>query len=86
MTHNMTPRRALRLAHFVQAALSFDPSSDHAWLHMASDAERWARASLAGRRTKIVVREADGSAHLDVTSYSARVLAQQVRALCGFQA
>ena len=85
MTHNMTPKRALRLVRFVRAALSLDPSADHAWLHLAADAERWALASLAGRRTKIVVVEADGSAHLDLTSYNARVLARQVRAFCGFQ-
>ena len=85
MTHNMTPKRALRLVHFVRAALSLsDPSSDHAWLRMATDAEQWALASLAGGRTKVVVREADGSAHLALTGYNACVLAQQVRAICGF--
>ena len=86
MTHNMTPRRALRLAHFVREALSLEPSADHAWLRMATDAERWALASLAGSRTKVMVREADGSAHLALTSYNAGVLARQVRALCGFTA
>ena len=86
MAHNMTPRRALRLAHFVQAALSLEASSGHIWQEMAADAERWALASLAGSRTKIVVAEADGSAHMDLTSYNARVLAQQVRAICGFTA
>ena len=84
MTHNMTPKRALRLVHFVRAALSFDPSADHAWLRLAADAERWALASLAGCRTKVMVREAGGSAHLDITGYNARILARQVRALCGF--
>lgn len=86
MTHNMTPRRALRLAHFVQAALSLDTNSGHIWQELAEDAERWALASLAGSRTKVVVREADGSAFIDLTGYNARVLARQVRALCGFQA
>ena len=86
MTHNMTPKRALRLAHFVREALSLDPSADHAWLYLAVDAERWALASLAGERTRLVVREADGSAHMDLTSYNARVLARQVRAICGFTA
>ena len=85
MTHNMTPKRALRLVHFVRAAMSLvDASADHAWLQLAADAERWALASLAGSRTKIVVAEADGSAHMDLTSYSAGVLARQVRAFCGF--
>ena len=84
MTHNMTPRRALRLVHFVRAALSLDASSGHIWHALAADAERWALASLAGCRTKVVVREAGGSAHLDLTGYNARVLARQVRALCGF--
>ena len=86
MTHNMTPRRALRLVHFVRAALSFDASSGHVWQQMAADAEQWALASLAGCRTKVVVVEADGSAHMDLTGYNARVLAQQVRAICGFTA
>ena len=88
MTHSMTPRRALRLAHFVRAALSLDPSADpsadHTWLHLAADAEQWALASLAGCRTHVVVMEADGSAHLTITGYNAGVLARQVRALCGF--
>ena len=87
MTHNMTPKRALRLVHFVRAALTLaDASADHAWLRLAADAEQWALASLAGCRTKIVVVEAGGSAHLDLTGYNARVLARQVRAFCGFQA
>ena len=86
MAHNMTPKRALRLVHFVRAALSLDASSGHIWEELAADAERWALASLAGSRTRVVVVEADGSAHLDVTSYNARVLARQVRALCGFTA
>ena len=85
MTHNMTPKRALRLVHFVRAALSLsDPSADHAWLHLAADAEQWALASLAGCRTKVMVREAGGRAHLTLTGYNAGVLARQVRALCGF--
>ena len=86
MTHNMTPRRALRLVHFVQAALSLDASSGHIWQELAADAERWALASLAGDRTRVVVVEAGGSAHLDLTGYNARVLARQVRAFCGFTA
>lgn len=86
MTHNMTPRRALRLVRFVRAALSLDASSGHIWQDLAADAERWALASLAGGRTRLVVREADGGAYLTITSYNAGVLARQVRALCGFQA
>ena len=86
MTHNMTPRRALRLVRFVRAALAFEASSGHIWQQLADDAERWALASLAGSRTRTVVAEAGGSAHLDVTSYNACVLARQVRALCGFTA
>ena len=84
MTHNMTPKRALRLAHFVRAALSLEASSSHIWEQLAADAEQWALASIAGGPTKVVVREADGRAHLTITSYSACVLARQVRALCGF--
>ena len=86
MTHSMTPKRALRLVRFVRAALSFEASACHVWQQLADDAERWALASLAGGRTRLVVRESDGSAHLDLTDYNARVLARQVRALCGFQA
>ena len=86
MTYNVTPRRALRLVHFVQAALSLEASSGHLWEQLAADAERWALASLAGERTRIVVREADGNAHMDLTDYNARVLARQVRAICGFTA
>ena len=84
MAHNMTPRRALRLVHFVRAALSFEASSGHIWEQLAEDAERWALASLAGRPTAVWIREADGNAHVTLTSYGACVLAQQVRALCGF--
>ena len=84
MTNNMTPRRALRLVHFVRAALSLEASSGHIWRELAEDAEQWALASLAGERTRLVVREADGGAHVDLTDYSARILARQVRALCGF--
>ena len=85
MTHNMTPRRALRLVHFVRASLSLvDASAGMAWQQLAADAERWALASLAGSPTRVVARDADGSAHLDLTSYGACVLARQVRALCGF--
>ena len=84
MAHNMTPRRALRLVRFVRAALSFETGSGHIWEQLAADAEQWALASLAGASTKIVVAEADGSAHLTLTSYGACVLAQQVRACCGF--
>ena len=86
MTHNMTPRRALRLAHFVRAALSFEASSGHIWEQLAADAERWALASLEGRRTKVIMVDSDGSAYKAVTSYNARVLASQIRALCGFSA
>ena len=86
MTHNMTPRRALRLVHFVRAALAFEASSGHLWEQLAADAERWALASLAGRRTGVIMVNSDGSAYKDLTSYSARVLAQQVRAICGFTA
>ena len=86
MTHNMTPRRALRLVHFVRAALAFEASSGHLWEQLAADAERWALASLAGERTRLVVRESDGGSHMDLTSYSACVLAQRVRAICGFTA
>ena len=86
MTHNMTPRRALRLVHFVRAALAVEASPDHIWEQLAADAERWALASLAGRPTQIFVVGSDGSAHKAVTSYSACVLAQQVRAICGFTA
>ena len=86
MAHNMTPRRALRLAHFVRAALSLEASSSHIWEQLAADAEQWALASIAGGPTKVVVREADGRAHLTITGYSACVLARQIRALCGFTA
>ena len=86
MTHNMTPRRALRLVRFVRAALAFEASAGHVWEQLAADAERWALASLAGGRTRVVVVEADGSAHMTLTGYNARVLASQVRALCGFEA
>ena len=84
MTHNMTPRRALRLVHFVRAALSFDASSGHIWQQLAADAERWALASLAGSRTKVIMVDSDGSAYNAVTSYCACLLARQVRATCGF--
>ena len=84
MTHNMTPRRALRLVHFVRAALALEANSGHIWQELAADAEQWALASLAGRRTRVVVADPDGSAHMAVTSYNAGVLARQVRALCGF--
>ena len=85
MAHNMTPKRALRLVHFVREALSLaDASAGQAWLQLAADAERWALASLAGGRTKVVVVEAGGGAHLDLTGYNARVLARQVRAFCGY--
>ena len=86
MTHNMTPRRALRLVHFVRAALSLEASSGHVWEQLAADAERWALASLAGSRTQVIMVASDGSAYKAVTSYSACVLAQQVRACCGFTA
>ena len=86
MTHNMTPKRALRLAHFVRAALAFEASSGHIWEQLAADAEQWALASIAGDRTKVFVADSDGRAHLTITSYSACVLAQRVRALCGFTA
>ena len=87
MTHNMTPKRALRLVRFVRAALALtDASSGHIWEQLAADAERWALASIAGQPTEVVVREANGSAYKAVTSYSACVLAQQVRAICGFTA
>ena len=86
MTHNMTPRRALRLVHFVRAALSFDASSGHIWEQLAVDAEQWALTSIAGDRTKVFKRDADGSAYLTKTSYSACVLAQQVARTCGFTA
>ena len=81
MTHNMTPRRALRIVHFVRAALSLDPRADRAWLQLAADAERWALASLAGSRTKALVR-VSGVDGLAVMKLGA--LARQVRALCGF--
>ena len=85
MTHNMTPRRALRLVRFVRAALALtDASAGQAWRQLAADAEQWALAALAGRPTGIVVRDADGSAYLDLTNYGACVLARQVRAFCGF--
>ena len=85
MTHNMTPKRALRLVHFVRAALALaDASAGQAWQQLAADAEQWALASLAGSRTRVVVRDADGGAHLDLTSYNACILARQVRAFCGF--
>lgn len=86
MTHNMTPRRALRLVHFVRAALAVEASSGHLWEQLAADAEQWALASLAGRRTRVIMVDSDGSAYMAVTSYSACVLAQQVRAICGFTA
>ena len=86
MTHNMTPRRALRLVRFVRAALAFEASSGHIWEQLAADAERWALASLAGSRTQVIMVDSDGSAYKALTSYSARVLAQQVRARCGFTA
>ena len=86
MTHNMTPRRALRLVHFVRAALAFEASSGHLWEQLAADAEQWALASLAGRQTRVIMVESDGRAHKAVTSYSACVLAQRVRAICGFTA
>ena len=85
MAHNMTPRRALRLVRFVRAALSLtDANAGQTWRELAEDAERWALASLAGSRTEVVVREADGGAHLTLTGYTARVLARQVRDFCGF--
>ena len=86
MTHNMTPKRALRLVHFVRAALAFEASSGHLWEQLAADAEQWALASLAGRRTGVIMVDSNGSAYKAVTSYSACVLAQQVRAICGFTA
>ena len=86
MTHNMTPRRALRLVRFVRAAMAFEARSGHVWEQLAADAERWALASLAGSPTQIIVVDSDGSAYKAVTSYSACVLAQQVRAICGFTA
>ena len=84
MAHNMTPRRALRLVHFVRAALSFEASAGHIWEQLAADAEQWALAFLAGSRTKVFVVDAGGSAHVTLTNSSACVLARQVRALCGF--
>ena len=85
MTHNMTPKRALRLVHFVRAALSLtDAGTGQAWKQLAADAEQWALASLAGGPTRVVVREADGRAHLTLTSYGAGILARQVHAFCGF--
>ena len=85
MTHNMTPRRALRLVRFVRAALALtDASAGQAWRQLAADAEQWALASLAGSRTQVIMVDSDGSAYKAVTSYSACVLARQVRACCGF--
>lgn len=86
MTYNMTPRRALRLVHFVRAALAFEANSGHLWEQLAADAERWALASLAGSPTQVIMVGSDGSAYKALTSYSACVLAQQVRAICGFTA
>lgn len=86
MTHNVTPRRALRLVHFVRAALAFEASSGHLWELLAADVEQWALASLAGRQTGLIVVDSDGSAYTDVSSYCACVLAKQVRAFCGFTA
>ena len=86
MAHNMTPRRALRLAHFVRAALSLEASSGHIWEQLAADAEQWALASIAGARTKVFRVDGNGSAYATLTSYNASVLAQQVRAFCGFSA
>ena len=87
MAHNMTPRRALRLVHFTRAALALtDAGTGQTWEQLAADAEQWALASLAGDRTRVVVREANGSAHLTLTSYGACVLARQTRVFCGFVA
>ena len=86
MAHNMTPRRALRLVRFVRAAMAFEASSGHIWEQLAADAEQWALAAIAGDRTRAVMRDADGSAHLTLTDCSACVLARQIRALCGFTA
>ena len=86
MTHNMTPRRALRLVHFVRAALAVEASSGHLWELLAAEAEQWALASLAGSRAQVIMVDSDGSAHMAVSGYCACVLARQVRAFCGFTA